>query len=296
MALEVPDALGAGSVRFGVAYFAVRMLAMGLYWVASKDHPSQRAAFATFFPFSLVAATLIVVGGFLDAPWLGILWVAGAGLDVFSAINAGRGTFAIDAKHFAERFGLFVIIAFGESIVGIGLAAAHVPRDLIHVVGLGIAFVVAAGLWWSYFDKAAPLVETVFAHKIGRARSRFARDAYSILHYPIIVGIVFFAVAAEDVVAHPETPLSLTVAIAMALGVTLVLVSIVAPVHRMVPRVFLLRIATGSGVIVLILLTNGIDAVGTAAIVAVLVIAELTWEQTHHRRGTAAEISESPQN
>jgi low temperature requirement protein LtrA len=289
MALEVPGAFGEGSVWFGVTYFAVRMLAMGFYWVASEDRPTQRAAFITFFPFSFVAAFLIMVGGFLDTPWLGILWVAGAGLDVFSAINAGKGTFAIDAKHFAERFGLFVIIALGESIVGIGLAAAHVPRDLIHVVGLGLMFVVAAGLWWSYFDKAAPLVESVFTQRTGHARSRFARDAYSILHYPIIVGIVFFAVAAEDVVAHPEEPLSTTVAVAMALGTAMVLASIVASVFRTVPRVFLLRIATGSGLIVLVWLTDGIDAVGTAAIVAAVLVAELIWEHTHHWRSAAAE-------
>jgi low temperature requirement protein LtrA len=294
MALEVPDAFGEASVWFGLTYFAVRMLAAGFYWVASKDHPTQRAAFITFFPLSFVAAFLILVGGFLDAPWLGILWVAGAGLDVFSAINAGKGTFAIDTEHFAERFGLFVIIALGESIVGIGLAAAHVPRDLIHVVGLGMMFVVAAGLWWSYFDKAAPLVETVFAQRTGQQRSRFARDAYSILHYPLIVGIVFFAVAAEEVVAHPRAPLSMTVAIAMALGIAMVLASIAASVYRTIPRVFLLRIATGSGLIVLVWMTDGIDAVATAAIVSVVLVAELIWEHTHHWRSTAAETTERP--
>jgi len=296
MALEVPDALGEGSVWFGVTYFAVRILAVGFYWVASKHHATQRTAFATFFPLSFVAALLIMVGGFLETPWLGILWVTGAGLDVFSAINAGKGTFAIDTKHFAERFGLFVIIALGESIVGIGLAAADGARDLIQVVGLGVMFVVAAGLWWSYFDKTAPLVETAIAQRTGQARSRFARDAYSILHYPIIVGIVFFAVAAEDVVAHPQEPLSTTVAIAMALGIAMVLVSIVASVSRTIPRVFLLRTATGSGLIVAVWLTSGIDAVGTAAIVAVVLVAELVWEHTHHWRSTATETTESPYN
>ncbi len=294
MALEVPDVFSEGSVWFGLTYFAVRMLAMGFYWVASKHHATQRAAFITFFPLSFLAAFLILVGGFLDAPWLGILWVAGAALDVFSAINAGKGNFAIDAKHFAERFGLFVIIALGESIVGIGLAAAQVQRDLVHVVGIGLMFTVAAGLWWSYFDKAAPLVETVFAQRTGQDRSRFARNAYSMLHYPIIVGIVFFAVSAEDIVAHPEAPLSTTVAVAMALGIAMVLVSIVASVYRTIPRALLLRVATGAVLIVLVWLTDGIDAVGTAAIVAVVMIAELTWEHTHHWHSATAETTESP--
>jgi low temperature requirement protein LtrA len=287
MALEVPDVFGEGSVWFGLNYFAVRMLALGLYWVASKDHPIQRAAFITFFPTSFVAALLIMVGGFLDAPWLGILWVVSAALDVFSAINAGKGTFAIDPKHFAERFGLFVIIALGESIVGIGLAAADVPRDVIHVVALGVMFIIAAGLWWSYFDKASPMVESVFSQRTGRARSRFARNAYSILHYPIIVGIVFFAVAAEGIVAHPDEPLSMTVAIAMALGIAMVLVSIVVSVVRTVPRIFAIRLAAATGLIVVVWLTTGINAVGTGAIAAAFLLTALVLEHSPLGRGAS---------
>ena len=294
MALEVPDAFGDGARWFGVTYFAVRMLAAGFYWFASKPFPTQRAAFATFFPLSFLAALFVMIGGFLDSPWLGIFWVAGASLDLFSAINAGKGTWAIDAKHFSERFGLFVIIALGESIVGIGLAAAHVSRDLIHLVGLGLMFVVAAGLWWSYFDKAAPFVENVFVHRTGQARGRFARDAYSILHYPIIVGIVFFAVAAEDVVAHPDEPLGRTIGVAMALGVALVLVSIVASVVRSIPRIFWLRVATGLGLMVLVWFTTGIDAVFTSTIVAAVLVIELIWEHIHHWRVAAPIASEMP--
>jgi low temperature requirement protein LtrA len=178
--------------------------------------------------------------------------------------------------------GLFVIIALGESVVGIGLAAAHVPRDMVHLVALSLTFVVAAGLWWSYFDKAAPFVEIVFTQKTGQARGRFARDTYSILHYPIIVGIVFFAVAAEEVVAHPEEPLSTVVGLAMAIGVGLVLVSIIASVFRSIPRILLLRVAAGVVLIALVILTSDVNAVVTAAIVAVVLAVELKWEHSHH--------------
>jgi low temperature requirement protein LtrA len=293
MALEVPDAFGEGSVWFGITYFAVRILAAGFYWVASKNHPTQRAAFATFFPLSFLAALLVMIGGFFDAPWLGIFWVVSAGLDVFSAINAAKGTWAIDAKHFAERNGLFVIIALGESIVGIGLAAAHVPRDMIHLAALGLTFVIAAGLWWSYFDKAAPYVEVVFTQKTGKARGRFARDAYSILHYPIITGIVFFAVAAEEVVVHPGEALSTVIAVAMAMGVGLVLVPIVGSVFRSIPRIFLLRVATSAALLLLVWLTTGINAVATSAIVAVVVAIELKWEHLHHWPAAKAPSKES---
>jgi low temperature requirement protein LtrA len=282
MALEVPNAFGEGARWFGITYFAVRMLAAGFYWMASKDHPTQRAAFFTFFPLSFAAALLVMVGSLLDAPWLGILWITGASLDVFSAVNAGKGTWAVDATHFAERNGLFVIIALGESIVGIGLAAAHVPRDAIHLAGLGVAFLIAGALWWSYFDKAAPFVEECFVATTGQMRGRFARNAYSILHYPIVVGIVFFAVAAEEVVAHPDEPLTTTVALAMAIGTGLVAVPIVAAVHRSIPSIFTLRLLSVAVLVIASWVTVGITAVGTAAIVAVVLTSVLTWEHMHH--------------
>jgi low temperature requirement protein LtrA len=63
MALEVPNAFGDGSRWFGVKYFVVRMLAAGFYWFASKSYPTQRAAFATFFPLSFLGALFVLIGG-----------------------------------------------------------------------------------------------------------------------------------------------------------------------------------------------------------------------------------------
>lgn len=287
MALEVPDAFGDGSKWFGITYFVVRMLAAGFYWVASKPYPRQRAAFTTFFPLSFLAALFILVGGFLSAPWLGVLWIASACLDVFSAVNAGKGTWTIDAKHFAERMGLFIIIALGESIVGIGIAASHVDRDLIHLTTVGLMFIVVAGLWWSYFDKAAPYVEALFVATDDKTRGRFARDVYSVLHYPIVVGIVFFAVAAEEVVAHPSEPLSTTLRMAMALGVAFVLLSIVSRVYRAVPRIAAFRAAAALLLILLMIVMSGVSAIIAGAVVAAVLVAELILEHRTHQRAKA---------
>jgi low temperature requirement protein LtrA len=164
---------------------------------------------------------------------------------------------------------------------------------MIHLAALGLTFVTAAGLWWSYFDKAAPYVEVVFTQKTGKARGRFARDAYSILHYPIITGIVFFAVAAEEVVVHPEQALSTVIAVAMALAVGLVLIPIVGSVFRSIPRILLLRVATSAGLLLLVWLTTGINAVATSAIVAVVLVIELKWEHVHHWPAAKAPSTEN---
>ncbi len=161
----------------------------------------------TFAPTAMLAAGLVLVGGWLDTPWLTVLWVGAALLDMTAAAFAGRATWAIDAPHFAERNGLFIIVALGETIVGVGLTAAGVERDAIHIVAIVIAFLIACSLWWAYFHRAALVMEHAMSTGLGRVPGRIARDAYSLLHYPLVVGIIFYAVAAEEIVAHPDEPL-----------------------------------------------------------------------------------------
>ena len=293
MALAVPDAFGEGSQWFGITYFIVRILAAGFYWVASKRFPEQRAAFFTFFPISFAAAFLVLIGGFLDAPWLGVLWIGGAALDVVSAFNAGKGTWAVDAKHFAERNGLFVIIALGESIVGIGITAAHEALRMILIPTVGVAFVVVAALWWSYFDRAAPYAEAYFLRAEGKEPGRFARDAYSVLHYPLVVGIVFFAVSAEDVVAHPTEALTHTSRLAMSLGVALVLLSIAAVAFRATRYVPIGRILAAAVLMLLGWLGGSLTAGAFTTIVAAILVATMAWEHFHPWAPQASGTGES---
>jgi low temperature requirement protein LtrA len=63
---------------------------------------------------------------------------------------------ALDAHHFSERFGLFVIILLGEVVVQAGQASVdgHVATTG-GWAALVAAMLLAAGLWWLYFDSAA---------------------------------------------------------------------------------------------------------------------------------------------
>ena len=232
MAIAVPEAFGEQAALFGTTLFVARILGAGLYYTASKDFPNQRAALMTFFPISLLAAVLFLVGGFLEGNWILGFIVGGVAVDLIGAINAGRGAWAVDASHFAERNGLFIIIALGESVVGLGFAASRAPIDLPHLTALVVAFVGVAALWWAYFDQAAPYAEERMAELTGQARGRFARDFYTFGLFPLIVGIVYFAVGLEEVVAHPDEPLSMVKRFALGAGVALVLLGIAAGTWR----------------------------------------------------------------
>ncbi|WP_420813738.1 low temperature requirement protein A [Microbispora catharanthi] len=66
----------------------------------------------------------------------------------------------------SERFGLFLIIALGESVVALGApAAAHGALDTGVGVGVAVAvaFVLVGGLWWMYFEFAVDVWEYVSA-------------------------------------------------------------------------------------------------------------------------------------
>ena len=281
MATSVPDAFGESSVLFGVTYFVVRLLAGGLYWVASAAHPAQREAFYTFFPVSQAGALLVLIGAFQDGQALWVLFIIGASLDIFSAISAGRGNWAVDAAHFAERNGLFIIIALGESVVGVGLTFADTAKDGAHMAALVVAFGGVAALWWSYFDHAAPYAEVYFRRLVGQTRGRFARDAYSFLHYPLVVGIVFFAVGLEGVVAHPTQPLADIERSALGAGAALVMLSIVAGTYRAIRRVITERLMVSVSLIGLVWIGSSWSALAFASVATGLTVVALTLERGH---------------
>ena len=98
--------------------------------------------------------------------------------------------FRIHAGHFAERHGLVVIIALGESIVAAGVdLRVALGTGVIAAVVVGIAL--AAALWWAYFDLVMLTAERRLSAASGEERARLARDCYSYLHLPMVAGIIF---------------------------------------------------------------------------------------------------------
>src|SRR5207244_8370614 len=104
--------------------------------------------------------------------------------------------------HFAERHGLIVIVALGESIVAIGVGAeAGVDAGVIVAAVLGMA--VAVALWWAYFDVAAPAAAQRLAEIDSvKDRNELARDGFSYLHLPMVAGIVLFALGMKRTLGH----------------------------------------------------------------------------------------------
>ena len=149
--------------------------------------------------------------------------------------------------HFAERHGLIVIIALGESIVAIGVGAeGNVDAGVVVAAVLGI--VVAGALWWLYFDIVALVAERRLSNAAkGRERNEVARDSFSYLHLPMVAGIVLLALGLKKTLEHVDDPLKLVPAVAMLGGIALYLLAHVAFRWRNVHRFSTQRVVCAVG-------------------------------------------------
>ncbi len=157
-ALCVPEAFDDRALLFAGAYAAVRVAHLGLYAVASRDDPQLRRSVTMLALSSSVGVGLIFGAAFLDGTAQGALWVVAIAFDYGGPFFFGVEGWRIFPGHFAERFGLIVIIALGESIVAVG-AGLEGEVDAGVVIAAVLATAIAAALWWLYFDVVALVAE-----------------------------------------------------------------------------------------------------------------------------------------
>src|ERR1019366_9025894 len=123
------------------------------------------------------------------------LWGLALVLDAGGPYLFGADGWKLVPGHFAERHGAIVIIALGESIVALGIGAKSVLSvGVVAAAVLGV--VIGAALWWVYFDVTAIVAERRLEEAAeGRERNEIARDSYSYLHFPMVVGAAMYLLA-----------------------------------------------------------------------------------------------------
>ena len=82
------------------------------------------------------------------------LWCLAIVIDFGGPYFFGAAGWKLMPEHFAERHGLIIIIALGESIVAIGAGVTgEITAGVVAAAVIGI--VLAATMWWAYFDVVA---------------------------------------------------------------------------------------------------------------------------------------------
>ncbi len=285
-ALAVPHAFDSDAVLFGVAFFTVRVLHIVLFAEATP-HVDVRQAAYRLARTAIPGPALIIVAGFLDggaqiACWLLALTIDYAGPYVFGV----RG-FSVSAEHFAERYGLIVIIALGESIVAIGIGAAGIELEPTVVIAAVLGLALACAMWWAYFDIVAVVARKKLVEAHGHARARLARDSFSYLHLPMFAGIVLVALGAKKVLAHVDEPLDTVPAFALCAGVAFYLLSHDAIRYRSVGTINPRRCLAAATSAALIPVAVRVDGVVAIALVAAVCTALIAYETLRFRTGRA---------
>jgi low temperature requirement protein LtrA len=289
MALAVPDAFQDEAAWFAVAYFVVRVLNSTLYAWGVRADPGQLRATLRLAPWFLVAALVALVGGFVDPDYRAWVWLASLVIDVVGTLTVARAEWRVSPAHFAERFALIVIIALGESIVAIGIGTSGLERDSTYALSVVVAFAGVLALWWAYFDFTAIAAERALRRASPAARGTLARDVFTYFHYPVVLGIILYAVAAKKTLEHPLDPLSEAGRWALGLGIAIFLSGFALMRFRVVRRVAWERLAAAALAIGAAVALDGTDAIVTLAVVIAVLVLSVAIE-TARLRELRAEI------
>ncbi|MGQ0660522.1 low temperature requirement protein A [Sphingosinicella sp.] len=212
VSMSIPDAFGARGPHLAIAYVAME-LGRSLFMIAANrvHNPTNAKNFLRILCWQAAAGIFFVAGGFAAPESRLWLWAAALAIwtlaPAFSMYVPGLGPsrtieWRVDPHHMAERCGLFIILALGESILVLGATFAGMPWDGATILAFGAAFAGTAAMWWIYFNIGAERAEHMF--RASDDPGRVARLAYTYLHLPIVAGIIVAAAATEWVIAHPH--------------------------------------------------------------------------------------------
>jgi low temperature requirement protein LtrA len=275
--LAVPDVFGDDALLFAFAYAFVRVMHLVLYALAGRGDRDLLAAIGRLAVGSAIGVGLLFVAAGLDGRAQVGVWALALAFDLLGPyVGGGRG-WHLSAGHFAERHGLIVIIALGESIVALGLGATDVlTAGVVAAALLGLA--VAFALWWAYFDVVAIVAERRLRETTGTAQLEMARDSYSYLHLPMVAGIILFAVGLKKTLGDVGEPLKLVPAVTLCGGIAMYLVAHVLFRLRNVHSLNRRRLVLSVVLVALVPLAVELPALATLALVASLCVGLIAYE------------------
>jgi low temperature requirement protein LtrA len=274
VALAIPTSFQGSGLAFGLGYLAVVAVHTALYLYETSA--ADAAAIRAIVPYNLLASALLIAGGAIGG---GAQWAIFGGVAVVLwciPLIVPMGGFQIAAPHFVERHGLVVIVALGESIVVLGVAAggAKVGLELGLIALLGLAL--SAVLWWTYFGDEDPVAHAMESAP-AEERARLAL-LFGYVHAVLLFGVVLVAAGLKKAIPEPLDSLEGATAIALAAGASLFVAADAAMLRRLHIAKSPLRAAAAALILLTIPVGTAVSAAAQvaaiAAIIAVALVAE----------------------
>jgi len=284
VSLCVQEAFDNLALTFALAIGAYRAAHIVLFWLAGADDQDLRRSVIGLAVSTAIAVGILIVASLFDGLAQGALWALAIFFDMAGPYFFGSEGWKLVPGHFAERHGLIIIIALGESIVAIGVGASG-ALDL----GIGAAAVLgmflAAALWWTYFDVVALIsARRLGEAEVGRAQNELARDSYSYVHLLMVAGIVLMAYGLKVTIGHTGEHLHDVPAFALLGGLAVYLLGLVAFRYRHVRSINRRRLGLAIVLLFLIPVATSMAALISLAIAVVLMWALIVSE--HRRYGS----------
>lgn len=268
---------------FALSYIGVRTVGLVLYYKVTFTDKDQREAVAGFATLSVAGLAAVLIGAFLDPSIRLYVWIGAVVADLVAAgLAANRGAWNLHGGHFAERHGLIVIIALGESLIVAGSAAAADAQGSLLAV-CGLAVLVTCLLWWTYFGWVQAVMEENLVESAPKDRGPLARDAYSLWHFPLVCGIIALAVGFEGAFHPDDYSLAVTTK-ALGTGLCLFLFATAGALWRSKGCVLWNRVIVAALTLLVLLsglITSPVMLLATVSMALIVIVAfeQLTWRR-----------------
>jgi low temperature requirement protein LtrA len=287
VAICVQEAFDNLALAFALAIGVFRTAHIALFMLAGAeaDDDDLRRSVIGLAVSTAIAVGVLALASFFDGLAQGALWTLAIFLDMAGPYFFGSEGWKLVPGHFAERHGLIVLIALGESIVAIGVGASG-TLDL----GIGTAAVLgvflAAALWWTYFD----VVALISARRLGeaepgRTQNELARDSYSYIHLLLVAGIVLAAFGMKVTIGHHAEHLDSVPAFALLGGLAVYLLGLVAFRYRHVHTLNRHRLGLAIVLLLLVPVATAVPALVSLAAAVALIWAMIVYEHRGYGPG-----------
>jgi low temperature requirement protein LtrA len=218
-AASASDATGKYAVPFAASFLAGRVLLFLLYVRAWRHVQDARPTIAVYLVCISISASLWMASLAASGPARYVCWGLAVLVDALGPLLATLRSdkLPLHIEHLPERFGLFVILVLGEAVGGTARGVHDAEWATASVLTALGGFVVAAAMWWIYFDVAAG----ASARRLEEADEESAdtakgdgkdprgadaderHDLFVYGHLPMCLGIVAAGIGLEVLVLHP---------------------------------------------------------------------------------------------
>ncbi|WP_423068755.1 low temperature requirement protein A [Devosia sp. CN2-171] len=282
---SLPEAFGERGLAFAMAFVVFQLGRTAFMLWAVRDDESLTRNFVRIAIWYGASAVFWLAGGFAEGELRLYLWLVAVVLDASSAIanfwvpGLGRSDtheWTIDGGLMADRNGLFILIALGESILVTGTAFTQLEWNWPLIIAMTVSLLQSIAMWWIYFGQHARAAEAAIARHDDPGG--LARFAYTYVPILLVAGIVVSAVGDEIVLSHPEGHIETAVQLVLIGGPALFLVGAVLFKRAVFHYWSIPRLCGLVATLALYPFASGMTPLLLSAATTAIMVALATWE------------------